>query len=203
MLEARDLERLVAAARADQRLVGVLSSLLVEADELLRCRAMEGLARVCASAAETDLEAVREQIRRLLWAMNEESGANVKHAPEAIAEILVRVPALLGEYATVVAAFCEEDYFRRGVHQAMAALASADREVMLPYVEPLRQSLHDPDPATRAFAFAALSQLSEPPTAAETARLAADESPVRLYDPDRGQVVETTVGGIVVSHSGS
>ena len=64
-----------------------------------------------ADESEQDLERVRVLVRGLFWSMNDESGNLIRFAPQAIGEILARVPELLPEYEKNLAAFRDESPF--------------------------------------------------------------------------------------------
>jgi hypothetical protein len=83
-----EVERLVAA---DRRLVRSLLGLTYSADPAVRETAADGIAR----AAEHHPALVTEVLRRLIWAMNDESGTNAVHAPLVIRRIAETVPRLL------------------------------------------------------------------------------------------------------------
>jgi hypothetical protein len=100
-----------------------LRMLLLEPEDLIRWRAIQAIGKVMAVKAGRDLEAVREEVRRLLWSMSDESGNFLPHAPEAIGEILANVPPLIDEFAAVLFSFIEEEPFERGVHWAIARIS--------------------------------------------------------------------------------
>ena len=76
---------------------------LNEEDDGLRYRAVEAVAQLMQRWwQEGRTEKVREYVRRLLWAMNDESGQMVWSAPEAVAEIAALVPELLEPYASIM-----------------------------------------------------------------------------------------------------
>jgi hypothetical protein len=83
-----EVERLVAA---DRRLVRALLGLTYQADTAIRDTAATGLAL----AARHHPALVTEVVRRLVWAMNDESGTNAVHAPVVIRSIAEREPRLL------------------------------------------------------------------------------------------------------------
>jgi hypothetical protein len=69
-------------------------------DERWRAVALLGRA-VALLVAESGVEAGREVIRRLLWSLNEESGAMGWGAAEACAEIMAQEPRLADEYLEI------------------------------------------------------------------------------------------------------
>ena len=83
-----EVERLVAA---DRRAVRALLGLSYQADPALRDTAAAGLAL----AARYHPKLVAEVVRRLVWAMNDESGTNAAQGPAVIRRIAEVEPRLL------------------------------------------------------------------------------------------------------------
>jgi hypothetical protein len=196
LLERRDfaaLDRWAQSARNPQR---ILMSLVFERDELSRWRAIEAYARV--TAMLDDPEKVRATIRRILWLMNDESGGLAWHGPEMIAEILVRVPGLIPEFADLLPWFLREEPFERGAHYALYRLAAVDREVFRSSANELQSSLEHPDPATRAYAALALETMGVDVHGKATVGQG-DQGSFKVYDFDSGQLRETTVARILQS----
>jgi hypothetical protein len=196
LLRARDLPAITDWARRDRRARETLVALLYEQDELLRWRAIEALGRVAAVIAETDLEPVRELLRRLFWSMNDESGTLGWHSPEAIAEILVNVPALIDEFGVLLPAFLWEEPFERGTHWAVARVARCRPDVYGDRVEELVPSLEAADPHIRACAVLALGLVGAEGALARAPALRDDREAVRLFDFDSGQIRETSVAEV-------
>jgi hypothetical protein len=129
VLVARDfgaLERWAGQTRVPLRL---LFSLTYDRDVLVRYRAIEAIGRVADGLAADDVEKVRVFIRGLIWLMTEESGGIGWHAPEAIAEICVRVPAFFEEYARLLPQFLEEESFVASTCGALHRLAPLPPEL--------------------------------------------------------------------------
>ncbi len=198
-----DLEPLLDWVREDGRVVGTLCALLFEVDDRLRWRTVQALGRVAAVLADTDLEPVRDLIRRFLWSMNDESGMLGWHAPEAIGEILVNVPALIDEYGAILGSFLQEEPFERGTHWAVARVAGLRPDVYTDRVDELTTSLRAADPCIRGYTVLTLAALGVGPGACDTASLLADDATVTLYDHETGELRETTVGYLVRSVSRS
>jgi hypothetical protein len=88
---AGDLQDLEAAVAAEPRAVRFLLGLSYHQDERWRSAAAQGLGL----AARYHPELVQNVVRRLVWAMNDESGTNAETAPPVILEISRERPALL------------------------------------------------------------------------------------------------------------
>lgn len=148
--------------------IGPLFSLLSQGGELT-CRAAVALGIVTAGMAEKDREAGRKVLRRLMWQMNEESGNIGWGVPEAFAEILVRSPALAGEFHRVLLSyildtkgednFCEHGILRRSCFWAVGRLAQVAPDLCLPVFGALVAGLRDEDIPCRGMAAWALSFL--------------------------------------------
>jgi len=137
ILAARDLEALdlwVGETRAPLR---QLFSLTYDGEPLIRYRAIEAIGRVAAMVAANDLEKVRVFTRGLIWLMTEESGGIGWHAPEAIAEVCLRVPTLYEEYARLLPQFLEEEAFAPSVCAALHRLAPLPPELLGEYASHL------------------------------------------------------------------
>ncbi|MFZ5563813.1 MAG: DVU0298 family protein [Thermodesulfobacteriota bacterium] len=131
-------------------------------------RAVEAVAEVMANLAETDMEAARVIMRRLMWSLNDESGGIGWGAPEAMGAIFARHAGLAAEYAKILFSyihpdqnFLEHDDLRmdalRGIHRlsiARPGLARAFRGHVEPYV-------HDPDSGVRRLAGEILAAMDE------------------------------------------
>ena len=166
----------------------ILQPLLHHPDPVLRWRAIEAMGIVAACKAETDIEAVRDLIRRLFWTMNDESGNLIRTAPEAIGEILFRIPGLIPEYVPNLTGFLREEPFERGVHFALARLAAKNPGAVEPFAGEFIPSLSDPDPYIRAYASFILKKLSKSEMIPE--KLGLEGKKLEIYDFDSGQIVE-------------
>ncbi|MEW6440293.1 MAG: DVU0298 family protein [bacterium] len=111
LLEQPDLQEAVDELRRlpPAQVIRALLSFLSRDDEALVSRAAQALGRTVADLTESDLEAGRNVLRRLLWSMNDESGSVVWGAPEGMAEILVRHQGLAAEYAHLLLGHLREE----------------------------------------------------------------------------------------------
>lgn len=203
LLLNRDMEKILAWCVQSRSAERVLGSLLYSDEPLIRWRAVEALGRLAESRAGESLDKVRETIRRMLWAVNDESGNNIRHAPEVIGEVLARVPVLIEEYAPLLCPLMYEPPFERGTHWAMARIAGIAPQVLASYSEELTDSLDDPDPYIRAFAILALAPAAAAGARVKIESLAGDETLIEVYDMDSGQLWRTTVGRTALLALGS
>jgi methylated-DNA-[protein]-cysteine S-methyltransferase len=175
----------------------VLVSMTYHPDELLRWRAIEATGWI--AGAVSDLDYVRDMLRRLFWQMNDESGGLNWHSSELIGEILVNVPVLIGEYADLLQGFLKEEPFERGTHIAVYRAAQMNSGAFDSVASELVLSTSDPDPAIRAFAASTLVVLKKSDFAHVLQPLLEDDSELQYYDFGSGAVVTATVGTVVRS----
>ena len=196
LLAAGDLAGLEQRARqvGGQRVAREVMQLLFDRDEAMRWRAVAGIGRVAAVMAKTGQEPVRELLRRVMWWMNDESGALLWNGPEVMAEILVQVPSLVEEYAHIVPRFTEEEPFERGAYWALSRIAG-DHPGALHHARPLLvAALADADPVRRGLAALALGRLGASGAEEDLAALADDPSEITVFDARALDLRSTTVG---------
>jgi hypothetical protein len=171
-----------------------LNSLLFDGEELVCWRAIEAIGRLAGVRAAVKVERVREMMRRLLWAMNDESGNSIRHAPQLMGEILANVPELIPEFAHYLLSFRDSSMHDRGTAWAMARVASIAPHTFRNFSSELTCFLRDPDPEVRGLALLSLS-----PDVGGTAKLLAqslqnDPAELRYYDTAQGAFQDATVG---------
>ncbi len=199
VLLRRDLEQLASWGETRRDAERLLNSLAFDSDELVRSRAIEGLGLLARQRARTRPDAVRELVRRMLWAMNDESGNSIGHAPELAGELLASVPALVPEFASTLASLRECDPYQRGVRWAMARIAAAVPEAFAGEGETLRVSLQDPDPYIRGMALLALGCRNLPALLPLIEKLRDDPSKLEYYDFRSGGSTRASVGELAES----
>jgi len=194
LLERRDFDAILqwaGSVRSPQR---SLMSLAFDADELVRWRAIDAYARVTALRAGQELEKARESIRSLLWLMNDESGGLGWYAPEMVGEILVRVPDLIPEFGILLPSYLREEPFERGSHFALYRVATVEPELFGGTESELRDSLGDPDPATRAYAALTLRLVARNGFDPVIRAVESDTGTFTVYDWETAELRETSVG---------
>lgn len=197
LLEKPDPEAVHRWVASDPRAIRALFSGLFEPDPLKRWRIVWALGQAAAVYRRADNdEAIRDWIRRLLWAMNDESGATFWHAPEAVGEILFNVEYLIGEYLAVLGSFRQVSPFEPGVFWAMSRVAPMAPEVLRILAPYLTEGLDDPQPAVRAHAAQALSAIGETAARDAIAALQSDDEPVTFYDFGAHDLCQATVGAL-------
>jgi hypothetical protein len=201
LLDERRLDEIATLAGRSRRVLGDLVPLTYDLDPGIAWRAVAALGRAAARIADDDPAFVREQLRRLHWLMQEESGAVCWRAPEAMAEIVSRRPALFADYVPIVAHLLVElesedlQHFRAGVLWAIGRLGAAARDRVADVVPVMVAALDDPAPQVRGMAVWALTRVGETAPLARRPDLAADTGPVELFEGE--ELSRTTVGALM------
>lgn len=192
----------VSAKRAATLLLG----LIAEADYYTRMQAVSALGQVAEGLAAADLNAGRELMRRLLWSLNEESGAVPWGAPEALGEIMARDRRLAEEFVNLLISliwpqgnYLEFPPLQAGVAWGLGRLAQAWPALIAQRgaTEHLTALLIAPEAQTRGCAAWALGFLADPAAAEALRGLLADDGPCRIFED--GHLDSTTVGVVVAN----
>lgn len=113
MAESLDeLEQLVAA---EPRVVRHLLGFTYQPDEPLASRAARGIAL----AAHHHRELIETLVRRLIWAMNEESGGNALTAPRVIRALAIECPELLVPVVPDLIRLSQDAGLREGLQESL------------------------------------------------------------------------------------
>lgn len=174
-----------------EQTIKYLQAGLPAAQPILKWRAVTALGQVVQGLAARDLEAAREFLRRLLWCLNEESGAVPWGVAEALGEILANSPQLAQEYAGLQVSYIwpqansvEFAPLLAGAVWGVGRLASVHPELARGCcaLERLNRLLDWPDPLVRGTAAWALGLLGDPQAADELGKLADDQGALELWD---------------------
>jgi len=149
------------------------------------------------------MEKVREVVRRLFWAMNDESGGIIWMAPEAAGWILVRVPQLAEEYTQVLLSKRWLEPFRGGVRWAAFQLSAVRPDLIMPLVDDISTSLESRDTVERAFTAALLVRMRAVDYGKLPASLREDKDWLDVYDFESGRLESMTVGEFLEALPGS
>ena len=167
---------------------GVIASLfsaLCNADPHVKWRAVEAMGMVVADLATKDMEAARDVMRRLMWSLNDESGAIGWGAPEAMGEIMARHQGLAGEFAAILVSYTRSDGnfieykpLQRGAIWGIGRLARVEPDLVrsLNAVGPLISCLSSCDAEVRGLAAWALGALIAHEAGAKIEKLLKDKS---------------------------
>lgn len=177
--------------RVDQGFITALLAALSSGQSIVRWRAVSFLGRAVAGLAEADPEAARQMMRRLVWGLNEESGAVAWGAPEALGEIMAQSPLLADEFVNLLLAYVSNcdmalDFapLRAGAVWGLGRLAQARPEILLERGagEVLLALSQEADPQVRGLAVWALGWLGGPNVKERLAELTEDDAEVDLFD---------------------
>lgn len=111
----RRFDELEAIVSKDRRTVRILVGMTYDADRELRGAAARGLAL----AARHHPVLVGEVVRRLVWAMNDESGTNALYAPETLRAIAEERPEMLVDVLPDLMRLSADP----GLHEALVEVA--------------------------------------------------------------------------------
>jgi len=201
LLDTRRIEEIIDLAGRQRRVLATLLSLTFDADPLIAWRAVEAMGAAAARIADDDPDYVREHLRRLRWLISDESGGICWHAPEAMAEIIRRRPAMFPDHIAIVVYLLrvmeEEDLvrFRAGILWAIGRLghiAAHEIDAVLPAIA---ACLDDPDPQVRGMAVWCLAQFRRSEPLRARSNLLSDEGTLALYLD--GHLVRRSVAELV------
>ena len=142
-------------ALADSRALRPLVGRLWDSDSTIRERA----ARVLGKAAASHEALGEDLIRRLMWALNDESGTNGVYGIPALGEIGRCAPELLAAHLPGLVALSHDDGLRLEILRALAALAEAAPALVAGELERLQCWVDDSRPDERQ-AFGRLVELT-------------------------------------------
>ncbi len=196
LLEKRDLAGVIDWTGDHRGALRKLFSLTFDSGDLLRWRAIEATGKAAAAVFEAKPDKVRDFIRRLLWLMNDESGGLGWHAPEVLGEILFNIPRLVAEYGRLLPAFMKEEPFEAGSRFAIYRASLVAPGHFSDCAPELGSSLSDPNAYVRGFAALALGVIGARDFLPALKEICGDSGALTLYDFDRGQLIQTSVGEI-------
>lgn len=177
--------------------LGRLVPLTYDPDPLLQWRAVEAMGIAARRITETHPDAVREQLRRLSWLLNEESGGICWRAPEAMAEMVSRNPGRFDEYVPIIVSLlvsmADEDleHFRGGILWAIGRLGRRAEPYAGAVLSAIAAALSHADPQVRGLAVWCVGRLGRAALLAGRPALLNDEGIVELYED--GAIVRTDV----------
>ncbi len=171
-----------------QQVVSPLFSFLYAGDDIIKWHAVTLLGRVVAEIANTNLEAARVVMRRLMWNLNDESGGIGWGSPEAMGEIMARNDALAREYSSILISYIREDgnyleheMLQRGVLWGIGRLSHVQPVLMEHTVSFLVPFITAKDPNIRGLAVWIAAALPSSQLVHHIEKLKEDETVIRLY----------------------
>jgi hypothetical protein len=148
LLRTGNVSRLERLAASDRRVMRHLLGRLWDPDEEVRRSAAEGVG--AAAGAHRDLGI--DVIRRLIWALNDESATNGVYAVAALGEIGARDPELMEQFVGPLASYVWDDGLREEILKALIRIASVAPTLIAPYLELLEPHIDDQQPKERELA---------------------------------------------------
>ena len=205
LLAAEDFEASLRELRAmpPEQALKQLQAGLPASQPMLKWRAVTALGQVVQGLAARDLEGAREFVRRLLWCLNEESGAVPWGVAEALGEVLANSPELAREYANLQLSyiwpqgnFIEFSPLLTGAVWGVGRLASAQPELALGCcaLERLLFLLTWQDASVRGTAAWALGHLGDERAVEPLRELADDQARLEIWDA--GALRQTSVADL-------
>ena len=201
LLQHQSYDAIADLAAQRRRVLSTLVSLTFDEDPLIGWRAVEATGTAADRIAEEDPDPVRDHLRRLHWLISEESGGICWRAPEAMAEIVRRRPALFSDYVPIVLylirEMADEDliHFRAGILWAIGRLGPICARQFDEVLPAVLACLDHPDSQVRGMAVWCLGRCGRADGLARRDDLLADEAPVDLYED--GHLGRTSVGRLV------
>jgi hypothetical protein len=116
-----DLKALEALIAQEPRVIRHLLSLSYQADRGRRAIGVRGLA----IASRHHPKLIQEVVRRLVWAMNDESGTNALTAPEVILALADENPELLLPAVPDLTRLTQDSGLREGLVESLKRIAAA------------------------------------------------------------------------------
>ncbi|OGP59805.1 MAG: hypothetical protein A2V65_10850 [Deltaproteobacteria bacterium RBG_13_49_15] len=190
MLEEKDVEKsLIEIRRMPLRqAVNPLFSFLYSTNELIRWHAVSAMGEIVCALAETDMEAARVIMRRLMWNLNEESGGIGWGSAEAMGEICARNESLGLEFAKILIScidprqnFIENEKLQQGVLWGIGRLSNARPEQIKYAARHLAPFLTSPDPILRGLAAWGAAPLKDSATDPLLKGLSNDHTEITIY----------------------
>jgi len=151
LLNQGDLDKALAEIRRlpPRQIINPLLSFIQSGNEKLKWGAVKAAGSVVSHLADSDLEATRVIMRRLMWNLNDESGGIGWGSPEVMGEILATHSGLAQEYAHILLSYAREDGnylehegLQRGLLWGIGRLSEkrpelvrGASELLLPYLE--------------------------------------------------------------------
>ena len=171
-----------------RKVVSPLFSFLYAGDDIIKWHAVTLLGLVVAEIANTNLEAARVVLRRLMWNLNDESGGIGWGSPEAMGEIIARNDALAREYSSILISYIREDgnylehaMLQRGVLWGIGRLSHARPVLMKEIIPSLIPYITAKDPNIRGLAVWIAAALPSSQLVRHIEKLKEDETVIRLY----------------------
>jgi HEAT repeat protein len=145
LLRAGDQQALSALATVQPQATRYLLGRLWDPDGDIRLRA----ARAIGVAAASHREIGADLLRRLMWALNDESATNGLYGIPAVAEIGFNDPELVAPFVAPLASVSWDDGLRMEIMRALTRIAAAAPELVRPVCGIVAEHVDIEDPDER------------------------------------------------------
>ncbi|MFC2171183.1 DVU0298 family protein [Acidobacteriota bacterium] len=193
MLRREAIAECVRAVRSESRGRRLLISLLHDADEEVRWKAIRVLGAYARQLYTENPEQVRRILRQLLWHMNDESGGVIFCAPQAMGEILAEVPELVREYVPVLASFVHEEPFEAGTLWALWRIGPDARDEIKERQHEFLELLQGQDPQILGHAIILANAWGMAPKGDVIQKVIERGGSFTLYDYRQDRLIEKTI----------
>jgi hypothetical protein len=143
VLRAGDTTRVEHVAVTDRRAMRHLLGRLWDQDSGVRHAACIGVGAAAAAHPDVGLDVVR----RLMWALNDESATNGVYGIAALGEIGARDPALIGPFVGPLASYSWDDGLRLEILKALVRIAAVAPRIVAPHLPQLEPHIDPEDHA--------------------------------------------------------
>lgn len=165
--------------------IAALNNTLYSTDDLLRWRAVECLGLLAGHISRHDYERARDIIRRMFWALNDESGGSGWASPEAVGEIIRNRPDLFSEFVSILVSFRDDPSLIRGIIWGLGRIGEVQPELVQEYIPLLHDLLDDPDPQLRGLSLWVLKKINAHIPAGQAEILSRDTGRCTIYENSR------------------
>jgi hypothetical protein len=188
----------------EKKVVSPLFSFFYDGNELVRWRSITAMGIVLSKLAESDKEAARIIMRRMIWNLNDESGGIGWGSPEAMGEAMARNSLIADEYHRILLSyvmpegnFIEHEILQQGVLWGIARLAHTRPQMVQKSVALLYPYLDSGDPLRMGLAAWTAGLYDCPKTNDKIAELKENLTGIRVYTGNTMNCV--TIGDLASS----
>ena len=173
------------------KIVRYLISISYDKSELIAWRSIEAIGRVAALVSLESPEFGRNNIRRLIWSIRDESGGIGWSAPEMIGEIVRNNSAMYTDIPQILWSFMEEEFLQKGIIWAIGRIAESSPELVQFSIPELKEYCVKARPDMRLYAVWALCKFGIIP------ELAQDSENITAYLYEETQYKEVSLREII------
>lgn len=196
MLAASDMAGAMAMVEelGGRKAATLFLGLIADGDNIVKFQAVSVLGQVVRGLAASDLEAGREIMRRLVWSLNEESGAVPWGSPEAMGEIMACEERLANEFINLLVSYIwpegnyiEFEPLQSAVAWGLGRVAKTHPGLLsrCGAAEPLLDLLTSPDAQVRGCGAWALGFFADARVTGRLEALQGDPEPCSIFESSR------------------